>query len=220
MSRRVRAAATHWAYAVVFWAALGFSLGWYYTFTYYGHAGWPMPMPESCNAIILYYFSVLNVATEGQAVHWMLAFPAAGALWAFSLHGIYRCLAHKSWLTRVEPSPLAQTACRLALATLPIGVLGPWMAWLAGASRGGFSFERMMAVALRRGNVSPWPWLTPLYFGTGLLCLVLEIRACRRSFPLPVIQSALHFVVSVVLLTVLACLAGALLGLPLRLVFE
>lgn len=220
MSRGLRSAARRWACAVALWAALGFSLGWYYTFTYYGRAGWPMPMPESCAAIVLYYFSVLNIATEGQAVHWMLAFPAAGSMWALSLHLTCGALAQKGWLRRIATSPLSRTAFRLAVATLPVAVLGPWMAWVAGGTADGFDFGRMLAVALRRGNVSPWSWLTPMYFGLGLFSLALQVRACRASFRLPAGQTALHFLVSMAVLTVMACVAGALLGWPLRVLFE
>lgn len=67
---------------IVLWLLLGFSLGWYYTFTYYWRSGWPMPTVECCGTLIMYYFSVVTAATPVQAVHWMAVFPPAGVIWA------------------------------------------------------------------------------------------------------------------------------------------
>lgn len=64
--------------ALLCWLALAVSLGWYYTVTYFGAVGWPMPSVETLGVLFLYYFSVLNVATEIQAVHWLLVFPLRG----------------------------------------------------------------------------------------------------------------------------------------------
>ena len=123
------------------YSALGFSLGWYYTFTYYGRTGIPMPQPESCAAIVLYYFSVLNVDTEIQAVHWMVVFPLAGLIWSVAL-------------TRLAPyfGTQAPTNARVfavtAMACIPLVAPGPFLAVLAGWQDDGFTFDRMIAVAL------------------------------------------------------------------------
>lgn len=74
--------------AVMCWLALSVSLGWYYTVTYFGAIGWPMPSVETIGALVLYYFSVINAATEIQAVHWLAVFPISGFLWAALLKKI------------------------------------------------------------------------------------------------------------------------------------
>ena len=132
----------------VLWLALGFSLGWYYTFTYYGRSGWPMPIPEGCAALILYYFSVLNVSTEIQAVHWIIVFPVAGWLWVSSLDLVDRFF-------RGEQTPKGHLSLAFALTSLPLSLPGPLISWWAGQTDGGFSGERMVEVALRRGWVHP-----------------------------------------------------------------
>ena len=199
--------------AVALWLAVGFSLGWYYTFTYYGVQGWPMPSIEPCAALILYYFSVLNVDTELQAIHWMLVFPAAGALWVAALSWVARRLG-------MAPPAFGRTYLRFAWAALPLALPGPIMAYLAGQMDGRFVWQRMINVALRRGNVSPWPWLTPLYVGLGLLALSLSLYVYRVSFRTPAGKAWVHYPVSAILLTLLSCLTGAAIGLPLRLLLE
>jgi hypothetical protein len=42
----------YWFAAVSLWLGLAFSLGWYYTFTYYGRSGWLMPLPEACGGLL------------------------------------------------------------------------------------------------------------------------------------------------------------------------
>jgi len=208
------------AVAVAVWLAVGFSLGWYYTFTYYGRAGWPMPSPEPCAAILLYYFSVLNVATEFQAIHWMVTFPFAGVLWVASLRLTLRLMKRRDPALPFDSVPFSRALSRFAVAAIPLALPGPWMAYLAGRQDEGFTWARMMAVALRRGNLSPWAWLTPLYFGLGLVALVLGLLAYRKTFPVPARMAWRHFPASLVVLTCLSCVIAAVVALPLRLWFE
>jgi hypothetical protein len=199
--------------AVAVWLGLGLSLGWYYTITYYGRTGIPVPTPESCAALILYYFSVLNVATEVQAVHWMLVFPAAGALWTAALV----VLAPRFGAPRPAWWPALR---RLALCSLPLVIPGPWLMYVAGTTDAGFEWSRMIAVALRRGGVSPWPGLNALYVGLGIIVVALEIFAYRRTFSLRGLQAWRHAAAAGILLILLAGVTGAVLGIPLRAVFE
>ena len=122
-----RAAAIDVLKASALYLGLGFSLGMYYTIAYYGRAGWPMPLPEGISALILYYFSVLNEPTVVQAIHWMVLFPVAGALWALLLvitapfFGVRRPL-------------FSLTFVRFGLTALPLTLAGPCMAFVAGSS--------------------------------------------------------------------------------------
>ncbi len=195
------------------WLGMGYSLGWYYTFTYYGHAGWPMPLMDACAAIILYYFSVLNVATEIQAVHWMIVFPAAGALWT----GAIWYSAPKFGLSRPR---LARWVLQVSLGALPIVLAGPPMAAVAAHTESGLSAQRMIDVALRHGFVNPAGWLTPLYFSLGLCGAAWQFAAYRRTFSGSLYRSFTHLLTSAVLTVITACVVGAVVGLPLRLALE
>jgi hypothetical protein len=202
-----------WLGAIALWLAMGFSLGWYYTFTYYGRAGWPMPVPEACASILIYYFSVLNVDTEIQAVHWMVCFPAAGVLWVAA-----------AWYTAgrfgAERPPFHRVLIVLACASLPLALPAPWMTWTAGQTSEGFVWARMIAVALRRGGVSPWAWLSPMYLGLAFLALGLQVAAYRKLFAMPARKAWASFPASVILLILVVIVAGAAGGIPLRMLFE
>ena len=117
-----------WSGAICIWLALGLGLGWYYTVTYYGRSGWPMPTPDVCSALVLYYFSVLNVATEGQAVHWLVVFPVAGMLWVTALWA----LAPRFHGNR---PPFDRALFWFALTSVPMIVPAPWMSFIAGVTR-------------------------------------------------------------------------------------
>jgi len=205
--------ASLYAAAATIWLLLAFSLGWYYTFTYYGRAGWPMPMIEPCTALVLYYFSVLNIATEGQAIHWMLAFPAAGFLWCASLQWV----ARRTGTARVSFATLCGI---LALGSLPMALPGPWMAWIAAQTADGPSVERMIAVALRRGNISPWPMLSPSYAALALLGAGWQLAVYRWLFASRGLAAVRHVTLSAVVCVVAACIIGGTLGWPLRWLLE
>jgi hypothetical protein len=199
--------------AVLIWLGVGFSLGWYYTFTYYGRSGWPVPLPETCGALVVYYFSVLNVDTAIQATHWLMTFPVAALLWITALRLTARRLG-------AAEAPFARASLLLALAALPLVLPGPYMAYLAGQTDAGFDWARMVAVALRRGHVTPWGWLTPLYFGLGLASLALHLCAYRRLFAVSARKAWIHFPLSGILFIVAACFVGGAAGLPLRALLE
>jgi hypothetical protein len=199
--------------ALVLYLGLGFSLGWYYTFTYYGNAGWPMPMPEPCGALLLYYFSVINAATEIQAVHWMVVFPLAGGLWAGVL----------TWFIRratSEPVPFAHVWIACAWAALPLALMGPPFAVMGGWTDDGFVFERMIKVALRRGNRSPDAWLSPLCFALGLVGFAAQFVALRKIHGLPMLKSVRLYLTAAIAFALVCSVLGAVLSLPLRLIFE
>lgn len=201
------------AFAIVIWLGLGFSLGWYYTFTYYGKTGLPMPMVEPCLALILYYFSVLNIDTEGQAIHWMIVFPIAGLLWVVAL----RTLAQRMGAT---PPPPAACAAAVAVASVPLVLPGPWMALIAAQVPDGLSWDTMLRVALRRANITPWPWLSPMYTSLGLVGLGLQIAVYRRLFPFRGTRAFLHAGMSAVIAVLLAVIIAAVSALPLRALLE
>ncbi len=205
--------AIDWILGVALYLALGFSLGWYYTFTYYGRTGIPMPHPESCAAIVLYYFSVLNVDTEVQAVHWMVVFPITGLLWASALNR----LAPRFGMS--TPS-LVNIYLLTAIACIPLAAPGPALALLAGWQDDGFTFDRMIKVALRRGNRLPDPWLTPLYLVLGVAALGLQWRLLRACFGQTFGSAIRHYLVSAIALFLAAAVLGAAISIPLRLALE
>jgi hypothetical protein len=157
----------------------------------------------------LYYFSVANVSTAVQAVHWLAAYPLAGCLWAAALTQTARRM-------RIESPPLGRVYLALSLAAIPIALPGPWMAWIAGSGPEGFEWGRMVLVALRREESAPWTWLTPLYFGLGLLSLGAQLFAYRRLYPIPFRKAVVHYLVSAIALSLAAAVIGAVAAYPLR----
>jgi hypothetical protein len=202
-----------WTGAVCLWLGLGLSLGWYYTVTYYGRSGWPMPIPDACATLLLYYFSVLNVSTGVQAVHWMIAFPAAGILWVASL-----------WILAPrfgEPRPsFSSLLLRMSAANAPLVAAGPFMTYVAGWNMDVFSAHRIVQVALRRGFLSPWPMLTPTYVILGIIALFFQIRVYRAMFGCRGTKAWRHFLAATILLSISASVIGALAAIPLRFIFE
>jgi hypothetical protein len=197
------------AVPVLLWLAAGFSLGWYYTFTYYGRQGWPMPLLETSGALIAYYFSVLNVDTRWQAIHWMAIFPITAIIWVAVLRWSARLVdaAKPSWRRLLMAT---------AAAALPLALPGPWLAWLAGTKYGAFEWETMIKIALRRDGYSPWNWLSPMYFSLGLAGLALELTIFTRGRGATARQLAIHYLVSAIIYTVACCAAAAVLAWPLR----
>ena len=198
-----------WIGTLAVWIAVGVSLGWYYTFTYYGRTGIPMPTLESCAALLLYYFSVSNVDTEIQAIHWVLVFPIAGVLSPLSLHLTARVL-------KLAPPALDKFSFALACAAIPMALPGPFMAWAAGYTDAGFDASLMIDVALRRATQPPWAWLSPLYLGLGVASLGLQVRVYRAAYAIPLRRALVHFPASGIVLTVLAGVIGTLISFPIR----
>ncbi len=199
--------------ATACWLLLAVSIGWYYTVTYFGRVGWPMPSVETVGALLLYYFSVLNVDTEIQALHWLIAFPLAGFIWTAILPRTYRGTA------ATQPST-HRLAMRLALTSLPLSLPMPYMMLVAGQANGGWQFQRMIDVALRRGNVSPWPWLSPMYLVLGLVAFGLHVWVFRHSFPQAALPQLRHFLVSCIAFVFSVAVIGALASYPLRALLE
>jgi len=199
--------------AVLLWLLVAVSVGWYYVFTYYGRTGIPIPLPEPCAALILYYFSVLNASTKLQAAHWLVAFPVAGLLWVGALTVTAPFFGgrheHFGW-----------AAGRLSRTLLPVLIPLPVVAYLAGAGFGGFSLSQMTAVALREsGAPAPW-WLTPVYLGTAVAALLWQFSTYKKVYDLHGKKAALHLAASAVALTLVSAGIGAVIAYPLRQLFE
>jgi hypothetical protein len=143
----------------------------------------------------------------------MLVFPLAGALWAGLLWRLAR-------IGGVEPPALHRVAAAFALAAVPLALPAPWMAWVAGQTDAGFAWDRMIAVALRRGIVPPWGWLSPMYLALGLTALALQLAAYRRLFPCRPLAAARHYLAALVVLVVVSAAGAALVAYPLRLWLE
>ncbi len=195
--------------ATLLWLLLAFSLGWYYTYTWYGRVGWPMPVPEPGSALLMYYFSVLNVQTEIQALHWLIVFPLSGLLWVAVL-----AVTAPFYGGRRTEYPYA--ALRFSMTALPLALPGPLLALMAARTPSGLSFARMWAVALRRGAVEPGTWVTPLYVGLGVVCLIWQIVLYVRVFDIHGKKAWLHYLVSLILLALMSVGLGVLTALPLR----
>ena len=205
--------------AVGCWLLLSASMGWYYTITYFGAVGWPMPSMETLGALILYYFSVLNVATEVQAAHWLVAFPLAGALWVASLRGalgLMRRVGLRVPAAGAAGPASSRAACLFSLCTLPLALPMPYLVWLAGQTSTGWTLERMLNVALRRGTVSPWGWLSPMYLALALCALALHLWVYRRLYPMPAAAGAKHILLSAVVYVLIVAVMGSVAAWPLR----
>ncbi|MBI5094961.1 MAG: hypothetical protein HZB26_21315 [Candidatus Hydrogenedentes bacterium] len=213
MHQPTRTRVARWILAIGIWLALSVSLGWYYTFTYYGRAGWPMPLIEPCLALVMYYFSVLNVATEIQALHWVLVFPIAGVAWAFTLWLLAAHLGARQYA-------LDKTVLAIALTCLPLIAPLPYMSLVAGQTSAGFDGHRMLSVALRHAWVEPWPWLTPMYFTLGMIAMGLQLAVYRRAFSARGRRAWLHFLASAIAATMVVCVTASLVAIPLRQWFE
>lgn len=165
---------THLA-IVLLYLALGFSLGCYYTATYFGGSGWPLPSCEAVSGVLLYYFSVINTSTEMQAFHWMAVFVAAGYLWIASLWHVSNRLtgSHDRFIKLGLP---------LALATIPMSLPIPFMViWMGGTSVG-FVWSHFVSVCLRRAWVNPPIWLNYVYSGLAIVALTMQIAIIRRKW--------------------------------------
>jgi hypothetical protein len=189
--------------AIALWLFLGIGMGWYYTVTYYGRVGWPMPLPDACAPLVLYYFSVVNAATWIQAVHWLVVFPLAGILWVTILTVTAPFFGGR----RAE---YGWALVRFAATTLPLAAPTPLMAYWAGQTGYGFSWNHMIAVALRQASCMPWWWLTPLYVALAVIALVWQLFLYVKVFDLHGKKAILHYLVSAILLILLSCGLGTL----------
>jgi len=195
--------------ASLLWLALGFSLGWYYLFTYDGRFVWPMPAPEACAGLLLYYFSKLNARPALQIVHWLLAFPIAGVLWV-------SILAVSAPFFGGRRAEYGWTVWRFSLTALPLALPGPVLAFLAGRTPGGWSWRQMVSVAQGRGGVTPGAWLTYVFLGLAVACLVWQILRYVPIFDLRGKKAGLHLLVCLILLAVMTCGLATLVAVPLR----
>ena len=62
--------------------------------------------------------------------------------------------------------------------------------------------------------------MTPLYIGLGLLALILQIRMYKSLFDVKGVNALRHFLVSAVILSLMASGLGAAASIPLRALFE
>ncbi|MBI2434209.1 MAG: hypothetical protein HYV26_15240 [Candidatus Hydrogenedentes bacterium] len=194
--------------AIGCWLLLAVSMGWYYTITYFGRVGWPMPSVETAGALLFYYFSVLNVDTEIQTVHWLIAYPLAGAVWVVLIQ-----VVHRNAPDRPRPSLVAAA---FSLCTLPLSLPAPYLAWLAGQRDSAWHWQRMIEVALRRGNLAPWPWLSPGCILLALAAFFLHLSLYRRLYPATLITATKHYLITAIGFVLAVSSFGLLLSFPLR----
>ncbi len=163
---------------------------------------------------MLYYFSVLNVDTEVQALHWMIVFPLAGVLWVLALTITDRRVQHG------DGPNVARALWMFALCTVPLILPAPYMAYVAGTDRGPWDFHTMMLVALRREFVSPRPWLSPLYLVLALAAIAAHIAVYRRLFSIRGQRAWRHFLFAAIVFVIVCVTLAATAAIPLRFFFE
>jgi hypothetical protein len=128
----------------------------------------------------------------------MAVFPIAGILWISTLTVTAPFFGGR----RIEYS---WAVLRFSVTSLPLAAPGPLMAYLAGGGlAGGFSLGHMIDVALRRGNIEPWFWLTALYLGLGGAALIWQILLYVKVFDIHGQKAWQHYLVSAILLIMLA----------------
>lgn len=213
MSSRRGAILLDWVNAVALWIALAFSLGWYHVFSSYGRAGWPLPSVETFGGRLLYLFSALETRPGIQVMYWMAVFPIAGLIWVglLSLTAPYfggrNASGHGSLV-------------RFALASLPLSLPGPYLAYNAGSARGNWNIHVMLEVALRGGNETPLrAGLSLLYLGLALLAFACHLYVYRQVFGLAGKAAWTHFVLTGLLFIVVAVGLGSLAAFPLGYIF-
>ena len=74
----------------------------------------------------------------------------------------------------------------------------------------------MVSVALGRGGVTPSAWLTYVFLGLAVVCLVWQIVRYVPIFDLRDKKAGLHLLVSLILLAVMTSGLAALAAVPLR----
>lgn len=210
---RWRGALMQYGAATAIWLGLGLSLGWYYTFTWYGRTGWPMPLFEACAALVFYYFSVYeSVSTKVQAVHWMIAFPAMGFLWSAIL------CATAPYFRGSRPA-FGRAALGIASSVIPFVLAAPWLTLVGARTPNGLDWQHMLDVALRHRTIPAWPSLTPTFLVLGFLALACQLWVHRSLFSVTGARAWMHYTLSAIALIALACIAGVLLHVPLEFLF-
>lgn len=197
--------------ATFLWLALGFSVGWYYTYTFYTDSSWPLPLPEACAGLILYYFSAFTTRPWIQIAHWMVVFAVAGFLWVNLL------MITAPFFGGKRGGDYTWTLLRFAVTGLPLIIPGPVLAGMAGRTLFGYSWRHIIEVALHRAGAFYSPkWLTPLYMGLAVVCLLWQIALYVRVFEVKPKQAALHYLLSVILLACAACGLATFAAFPLE----
>jgi len=217
---------THLA-VMLLYLSFGLSLGCYYTATYFGRGGWPLPSCEAVSGALLYYFSVMNTTTETQAVHWVTVFVVAGYLWIASLWVVSNRLAgtvpaRPNHVRRLGRGHDRFTALGLsvAVATIPVSLPIPFMVRWMGGTRDGFHWSRFIAVCLRHGWVNAPIWLNYVYCALAGTAFIAQIVLLRRRWRINLKRTLITLAVAFGMLLVISIGAGLLLSYPLRAVFE
>ena len=102
------------------------------------------------------------------------------------------------------------------MASLPVTVAGPWMAYLAGEAPGGWSWDRMVSVALHRTAASSRPWMGPLYVSLALVALAVQVYYYRVAFDINGRKAWAHYLTAAAALAFLCCGLGVAAAVPLR----
>mgnify|MGYP005838154857 CR=1 FL=1 len=212
MSSTQRMILFNWMNAVALWLAFGFTLGWYYTFTY-SHStalsGGAIPTIEACGGFIMYYFSAVNASPMAQLLRWMAVFPVAGILWAALLALTAPCFGGKT-------ERFSEAVFRLALASLPLTPPGLYLAYLAGGARGSWSIRVMLDVAMHRVGVTSPPWVSPVYQVLGLIAFACHLYVYQGAFGARGGRALLHFLVTGLVYILVIVGLATLAAIPLR----
>lgn len=204
----------------------GLSLGCYYTATYFGGTGLPVPPCEAISGILFYYFSVVNASTEIQAVHWMITFVLAGYIWIAALWCTFRVSARTGHAAPTydeapgAPNRFAALGLSVASATIPLSLPLPFMIRWMGTAGDGFSWSRFIAVCLRHAWVNPPMWLNYVYLGLGSVALVVQVVLVRRLWRVSWKRFLVTFAIAFCMALVVSIASGAILSLPLRAALE
>lgn len=200
---------TDWVYALLLWLWFAAALGLYYATTYFADTRWPLPSPECLLSITLYYFSVVDTDTDIQSIHWMVTVVVSGLLWV----GVLGITAPYFEGRRAI---FSYAALRFSLATLPLSLAAPWLAYFAGSSDSGFSFRQLLDVALRREMIAPPPWLDYLFVGLACVALLIQLAVYRAAFEVPAKKAWMHLLSSALMAALLAVGLGTAVAFPLR----
>ncbi|MCC6728355.1 MAG: hypothetical protein IT208_03350 [Chthonomonadales bacterium] len=182
--------------------AAGVSVGLYYTASYYGRAGGPVPTPVALAAPLAYYVALpASADTRQQALLWEAAFVACGVLWAATLCACGRAVGRRP--------PLSGMVCVVGAVGWPLLAPLPWMAAAAGATPSGWRWSQLLDVCLRRAWMDPAPWMHAAYFAAGLAALGFEALVLRRILGRGCLPYAVAGALLFLLITMCAALGAA-----------